>query len=215
MKKLVLFVAIAAMALMTGVASAAIIYDNGSPDAYTIWFSDPSYDVYKAADSFVLKSGASTIKDIHWWGGYDKGVTSDDFTIKIYATAATALLPGAEIYVRNVGAVTRTDTGVVGEDGNEIYSYSIIIDPIALAAGTTYWLEIVNSTEGGEWGWSSSAIGSHATWNGEGWIETSDELAFNLTGDAPIPTGVPEPATMMLLGLGLAGVAVARKKFRK
>lgn len=214
MKKLMLFVAIAAMALMTGVASAAIIYDNGSHNSGYIWVSDYSYGAVEA-DSFVLAAGKNTIKDIHWWGGYTYGVTSDDFTIKIYDTAAGALLPGAELYTIK-GAVTRTDTGVIGENGLEIYYYSIVIDPIALTAGETFWLEIANNTDGAEWGWSTSSYnGSHAASLGEGWDVLDEELAFNLTGDETIPTGVPEPATMMLLGLGLAGVAVARKKFRK
>jgi len=214
MKKLVLFVAIAAMALMTGVASADIIYDNGSHNSGYIWVSDYSYGAVEA-DSFVLAAGANTIKDIHWWGAYYKGVTADDFTIKIYDTPAGAVLPGAELYTIK-GAVTRTTTGVIGENGLEIYYYSIVINPIALAAGETFWLEIANNTDGAEWGWSTSSSGSHVASLGEGWEILDEELAFNLTDDTQIPpTGVPEPATMMLLGLGLAGVAVARKKFRK
>jgi PEP-CTERM motif len=48
--------------------------------------------------------------------------------------------------------------------------------------------------------------------SGQGSIAFLDGGQFDLGGTA---SAVPEPTTMLLLGLGLAGVAVARKKFKR
>ena len=215
MKNLIFLSAFVVLTMMTGGAFAAVIYDNGVPDERYIWFSDTSYSSFRNADSFILQSGLNTITDIHWWGAYYTENTppqADNFTIKIYETAAVAALPGSLLYTNHIGAVTRADSNLTGLDGLDIYAYSFFLDPLSLTAGTTYWLEIMNATlnESNIWGWSTASdTPGHALWDGSSWLTRDDELAFYLTNDA---TPVPEPSTFLLLGAGLAGLAVWRRK---
>ena len=213
MRKIILVAAILAMTVMSGSAVAAVIYDNGTPDGNALC---PSYFMLFNADDFSLASGASTISDIHWWGAYSDNIQPvNDVTITIYDTAALAYLPGNQVYTNNVGNVIGVDSGIdFGTNLLDIYYYSIVVNPISLTAGEIYWLEIKNDTGGSRWGWATSdyLTGGHALWYEGSWTSRDGEMAFYLTDD---PVSTPEPGTLFLLGLGLIGVAGARRKHQE
>jgi hypothetical protein len=201
-------------------ATAAVIYDNGSPGGGFAQTSDRDFiDGIEAADDFSLTAGHTTIQDIHWWGTYIGSNTPqavDSFTINIFDDASGK--PGSLVATPTITNLTRTDTGT-DFGSSDIFLYSAIVSDTPLAAGTTYWLSIVNDTTvdtDDNWAWvgtvgdlhSAIRVAPNTTWENS----NTNDLAFNLTGDVTTDGPVPEPSTLLLLAGGLVGVTAWRRR---
>ena len=220
---------VVALMLMAGVpvsTNAATIYDNGNIDL-TEGASPSDPDLFGdaasfSADDFMLEAGANVITDVHWFGVYD-GDIADDFFINIYADdgfgAPTVL--GTEIYSENIGDVGRSITEF-DVFGFVVYEYWAFVPEFEAIVGNYYWLSIVNAGSAtSDWYWSFDRAGGNgvSTEFGNIWLPVGDRLAFSLTNDSVGLTndsvGVPEPSTLMLMGIGLVGLGwIGRKKKR-
>lgn len=100
-----------------------------------------------------------------------------------------------------------------GTDGFDVYLSTVNVGSIAVTAGQTYWLSLTNATDtcepacgGGEWDINGGP--SLAYSNKFGSIASE---SFTINGT---PTGsTPEPASIMLFGSGILGLAgILRRK---
>jgi hypothetical protein len=199
-------------------ADAAVIFNNGGPDHTGGFFYSDSNLGFGNVEDFSLTAGNNVIGGVNWWGTCSTAgpvaasCATGNFTINIYADTGTG--PGALLNTFAVGNANQTATGVP-DNGFTDYSYSAAIN-LTLTAGTTYWLGISDTVASGtDWGWDTTATlgdGHYASFTGAApWSHNPADLAFNLVSPA---VGVPEPLTLSLLGAGLAGLGMIRRRKR-
>lgn len=215
-------VAVLALGVLAGSeASAQVVYDNGPVDPAG-FIGNPDLNQALIFEGFTLTDPAD-IGKINFWAlqWYN---ASDNFAGSIYWTinAANGSSVGTSLYsgLATAGAdLTRTADGTAS--GLTSYLHSITVD-FSLAAGS-YFLglhngPLSNSTASGYY-WittpsNGTAYGKNQLVANQAFYNNYVEYAFNLeagAGSTPSET-VPEPATMMLLATGLAGIAAARRR---
>ena len=200
-----------------GPAKADLVYDNGVELAQIngAIVSQATFNAF-AGDDFTL-GASSVINEISWTGSYQNRYfgfeppVGDDFTIQIFGFSG-GVADTAPLFSFSVGnAVNRTDTGVTPGPFQDAFAYHASIPDTTLAAGR-YLLSIFNNLPdvrgvADYWDWSTDDLGDGVyfrrdvtqPWGVPDEIRRTD---FTLMG----PSSVPEPSSVVMLGLGSLGL---------
>lgn len=203
-------------AIFSSSVGADTLWDNGlTPDGFNARaISPPAFPDIRVADDFVVPEGEEwVIEGFHAGIIEDSGWTTGELLeVSVYEDAR-GIGPGDEI-VRVSGAFSRIET-FDEYFGRAHYQYSLesldiqlgpgtywigLRNPDGAGAGTNYWL----TSDGGRNGLNSSTgylSLDGITWQAEG---AGWHHAFQITG-------VPEPGSLALLGVGAAAVIRRRR----
>lgn len=180
------------------------------------------------ADGFEVTAPGWRVDRISWWGGFSvfDGPSGDaaPFDIRLYidedgAPSPTETVASFEAIEPDAMETDLTSDLSFGSSQDDSLAVDVqqftwqLANPLTLGPGR-YHLSVDNPGSGVTFSWLMSTSGDSEAWfrtsKPGDWTAQDYDLAYNLSGKV-----IPEPATLTLLGLGVAGLGIRRWRDRK